>query len=136
GHLPPELRVIDTTPPVPGVHAVADLLGVHAVAPGRLVGVGLAVPVIRPLAVLDRPAEGVLDLSFRSACGGTVPAPPPQSRQGQCCQGASREESPFPGVHDSSSVSSWRITEGRDETAAAWNLRLPWSATTERDDFT
>jgi hypothetical protein len=60
GQLPPESRIVNADPPVPGVHAVGDRLGVHAVALGRLVGVGLPVPVKSLLTVLQRLAEGVL----------------------------------------------------------------------------
>src|SRR5262249_53029062 len=103
-HLAPENRVVEASTTVSGVHALADLLGVHAVALGRLVGVGLAVPGISLLTVLHRPAEGVLDLvAFRGACGGTMPAADQQGCQGQSYQGASREESLFAGVHDCSS---------------------------------
>ena len=92
GHLAPEPWVIDAAPPVPGVHAVADLLRVDAIALGRPVGVGLAVPVIRLLAVLHRPAEGVLDLvAVRGERGGAIPADAPHGCQGQRGQGATRD---------------------------------------------
>ena len=62
---------------MPGVHAVADRLRVHAVAFGGPVGVGLAVPVVRLFAVLHRPAEGIFDLvALRGKRGGAIPPMP------------------------------------------------------------
>src|SRR5262245_44860619 len=44
GHVSPEARIIDARPPMPCIHAVADRIGVYAVALRRLIGVGLPIP--------------------------------------------------------------------------------------------
>ena len=59
----PEASIPEQRP----MKAVADCLRVHAIAFGRPVGVGLAVPIVRLLAVLHWPAEGVLDVV--ASCG-------------------------------------------------------------------